>query len=215
MEKWTADDEPVVKLSSYLHLHELRSTLFGFVKIADGGEARETGRCHFCTVQYKTPNRKVRPKISRRVQRHLHLRPPQRDQVGYWLRGEKGADSRHRNGLLIALLEKSMHKSNLARATTPDYGFGRIDNQWIRRISSPVSQKRPPSADEFRDTGIGFRGRAGATVVHRGIAFNRGLGDSIPTRTVSPRRDSIKYCPVSPTRKTLTYTFTGATMRRT
>jgi len=40
MEKWTADDEPVVKLSSYLHLHELRSTLFGFVKIADGGEAR-------------------------------------------------------------------------------------------------------------------------------------------------------------------------------
>ncbi|EGI57129.1 hypothetical protein G5I_14599 [Acromyrmex echinatior] len=45
----------------------------------------ETGRCHFCTVQYKTPNRKVRPKISRRVQRHLRLRPPQRDQVGYWL----------------------------------------------------------------------------------------------------------------------------------
>ncbi|KYM97518.1 hypothetical protein ALC62_11812 [Cyphomyrmex costatus] len=34
----------------------------------------ETGRCHFCTVQYKTPNRKVRPKISRRVQRHHRLR---------------------------------------------------------------------------------------------------------------------------------------------
>lgn len=31
----------------------------------------ETGRCHFCTVQYKTPNRKVRPKISRRAQQHL------------------------------------------------------------------------------------------------------------------------------------------------
>jgi len=26
-----------------------------------------------------------------------------------FVRGEKGADSRHRNGLLIALLEKSMH----------------------------------------------------------------------------------------------------------
>lgn len=24
----------------------------------------ETGRCHFCTVQYKTPNRKVRPKLT-------------------------------------------------------------------------------------------------------------------------------------------------------
>ncbi|EGI57130.1 hypothetical protein G5I_14600 [Acromyrmex echinatior] len=86
------------------------------------------------------------------------------------VRGEKGADPRHRNGLLIALLEKSIHKSNLARATTPDYGFGRVDNQWIRRKSSPVSQERPPSADEFRDTGIGFRGRAGG---HGRSSWNR------------------------------------------
>jgi len=34
MEKWTTDDEPVVKLSSYLRLHELRGVRF--VKIADG-----------------------------------------------------------------------------------------------------------------------------------------------------------------------------------
>lgn len=39
MEKWTADDEPVVKLSSYLRLHELRGVRFSFVKIA-GGDAR-------------------------------------------------------------------------------------------------------------------------------------------------------------------------------
>lgn len=42
MEKWTADDEPVVKLSSYLRLHELRGALFGFVKIADGDARGET-----------------------------------------------------------------------------------------------------------------------------------------------------------------------------
>lgn len=39
MEKWMADDEPVVKLSSYLRLHELRGVRFGFVKIA-GEDAR-------------------------------------------------------------------------------------------------------------------------------------------------------------------------------
>lgn len=42
MEKWTADDEPVVKLSSYLRLRELRGALFGFVKIADGDARGET-----------------------------------------------------------------------------------------------------------------------------------------------------------------------------
>ncbi|KYM97519.1 hypothetical protein ALC62_11813 [Cyphomyrmex costatus] len=35
------------------------------------------------------------------------------------VRGEKGADSRHRNGLVITL-EKSTHKLNLVRAITPD-----------------------------------------------------------------------------------------------
>ncbi|KYQ57072.1 hypothetical protein ALC60_04060 [Trachymyrmex zeteki] len=44
----------------------------------------ETGRCHFCTVQYKTPNRKVRPKISRRVQRHLRLRARVISAGGRW-----------------------------------------------------------------------------------------------------------------------------------
>lgn len=40
--KMDVDDEPVVKLSSYLRLHELQSALFGFVKIANGDARGET-----------------------------------------------------------------------------------------------------------------------------------------------------------------------------
>lgn len=61
MEKWTADDEPVVKLSSYLRLHELRGVRF--VKIADG-ETPEVKLSNDDRLRY--PRRRLRESLGKK-----------------------------------------------------------------------------------------------------------------------------------------------------